>query len=209
MQIRQCCLEKTVLVIITIFCRGCQNYGLLCIRASDNILSWYIINLLYLPHLYKTLPHRFIFSSTWLHYVLYRSSFCDREVVCSVWYHQGSNFVSCVRGGGVASDHPQGVLWSSIACMFTKSAPFIYSFLINIITPKEYVVLCHPVDPMLGWCWPSVVDGGPTLVQQLIDVMCANVKLFLVMCHTLVIFIDRFCRSIMSVDIFYSVVSSA
>ena len=28
------------------------------------------------------------------------------------------------------------------------------------------------VDPMLGWCWPSVVDGGPTLAQHWVNVSC-------------------------------------
>ena len=28
------------------------------------------------------------------------------------------------------------------------------------------------VDPMLGYCWPSVEGGGPSLAQQWVNVSC-------------------------------------
>ena len=28
------------------------------------------------------------------------------------------------------------------------------------------------VDPMLDYCWPSVVDGGPTLVEHWVNKLC-------------------------------------
>ena len=27
-------------------------------------------------------------------------------------------------------------------------------------------------DPMLGYCWPNVGDGGPTLTQHWVNVLC-------------------------------------
>ena len=32
--------------------------------------------------------------------------------------------------------------------------------------------LTRHIDPMLDQCWANVVDGGPTLVQLWIDVLC-------------------------------------
>ena len=62
--------------------------------------------------------------------------------------------------------------------VFYHAQTFLAFILMSYISPvtHRWVVISTQqtpdTDPLLDQCWPSVVDGGPTLIQQWVIVSC-------------------------------------
>ena len=65
----------------------------------------------------------------------------------------------------------------------------------NSKPPLDQPQQTRHIDPMLEQCWADVVDGGPTLVQHWVDVLCLSGRLVFATSVSKVILMSRQRRS--------------
>ena len=65
-------------------------------------------------------------------------------------------------------DFPFDSLCLAICVLWSQLAQHLYIMLHQLTNTQQ----TRDVGPVLDWCWPSVVDGGTTLVQHWANVSC-------------------------------------